>query len=288
MVLLVLLLFNGLVLFEVEVLVLSFFKPVTNPALWACGALAFGMVCGLAFLFHSPLGQWFLRLTAGARAPIEREEQYLNPVIEQVQAAIQVSHGLLPLALQIRVTDDPTPDAFAIGRNTLVVSRALYETATEEELAGVIAHELGHLQAGDSNKLGIALGVSVITLSVAFVAGLVVSFASLVGKLSPKHEGGVFFLAASLLAMILSASFLVLVWVGNGVLKLAMLMVGRRQEYQADAFAVQAGFGAGLLSFLEKAKHFEWSSKQSLMVKLYATHPPVMLRIGEIEKQIKY
>lgn len=71
---------------------------------------------------------------------------------------------------------------------------------------------------------------------------------------------------------------------GNGVLRLAMLCVGRKQQYKADQFAVKAAFGTGLLSFLEKVKDFEWKSKKSFLQKLYYTHPPVMLRIGEIEK----
>lgn len=286
MALLALLLFNGVVLFYVAMTGVGFFKPVTPFDVFICGAVAFVVVCGLAFLFHSPFGQWFLRLTSGARKTIGREEQLLNPMIERVQVAVQATHGFAPLNLHVMVTDDPTPDAFAIGKNTLVLSRALYETANEDELAAVIAHELGHLHAGDSNKLGIALGVSVVTLTVAFLAGLAVSFASLVSKLSPKDEAGIFFQVFSWIVMIVSAFFLLFVWLGNGILKLAMLFVGRKQEYRADQFAVKAGFGAGLLSFLEKVKNLEWSPKQSLIAKLYATHPPVMLRVGEVEKAI--
>ena len=88
--------------------------------------------------------------------------------------------------------------------------------------------------------------------------------------------------------MAFSAFFLLFVWLGNGILKLTMLFVGRKQEYRADQLALKAGFSAGLLSFLEKVKNFEWSSKKGLLAKLYATHPPVMLRIGEVEKSIGY
>jgi len=285
MMLLLLMVFNGFILFYATVVGASFLKqPLTNFDLFACGTIAFFVVCGLAFLFHSPLGQWFLRFSSGARKMIERESQQLNPLIEQVQAAVQIKHGLAPLKLQVMVTDDPMPDAFAIGKNTMVVSRALYETATPDELAAVIAHELGHLHHGDSNKLGIALGVSTVTLVISFLASMVVTLASFVSKVSPKNEGGIFFHILSFIAMVFSAFFLLFVWLGNGILKLAMLFVGRKQEYRADQFAVHAGFGAGLLSFLEKVKNFEWASKQSFMAKLYATHPPVMLRIGELEK----
>jgi hypothetical protein len=74
----------------------------------------------------------------------------------------------------------------------------------------------------------------------------------------------------------------------TGRLKLAMLFLGHKQEYRVAEVAVQADLGAGLLSFLEKVKNFEWTPKQSLMGKLYATYPPAMLQIGETEKKIKF
>ncbi len=286
MALVVLLLFNGLVLYFVEVLMAGFFVRLDNTGLILCGLLDFAIVTGLAFLFYSPLGQWYLRFLSGARRAIDREVRLLQPVITQVQAAIQTRQGLQPLAVHLLVTDDPTPDAFAIGRNTLVVSRALYETANEQELAGVIAHELAHLHQGDSNQLGIALGVSFVTLTLAWLAGIVVAFLQgLSSALGGDKEGiGVFVSLFSLFFLVFAGFFLLFVWMGNGLLNLALLFIGRKQEYRADAFAVQAGFGAGLLSYLEKVKDLEWMSKSTLINKLYATHPPIMLRIGEIEK----
>jgi len=286
--LLLLLLFNGFILFYIAAIGVACFKPVVSHYdLFLCGAVAFVVVCGLAFLFDSFLGQWFLRLISGARPSIEREKRQLNPVIEWVQAEVEATQGFLPFKkLHVLVVDEPTPNAFAIGKNNLIVSRGLYEVATEDELAAVIAHELGHLHNGDSRRLGIALGVSTITLVITFVANAILAVASAVSALSSKSEGGVVFLLFSLIAMLFSGFFLLFVLAGNGVLKLAMLFVGRKQEYKADQFAVKAGFGLGLLSFLEKVKDFEWTSKKSFLAKLYHTHPPVMLRIGEIEKYL--
>ena len=46
------------------------------------------------------------------------------------------------------------------------------------------------------------------------------------------------------------------------------------------------GLGAGLASFLEKIKDLNMTGKQTIKNRLYATHPPVMLRIGKIEEYL--
>lgn len=66
-----------------------------------------------------------------------------------------------------------------------------------------------------------------------------------------------------------------------------MLFQGRKEEYKADKFAIQAGLGKGLVSFhLEKIKDLSMTGKQTIRNRMYATHPPVMLRIGKMEEYL--
>jgi hypothetical protein len=65
-----------------------------------------------------------------------------------------------------------------------------------------------HFHHEDSNKLWIALGVSVVTLAISFLASAIVSLASFVRKVSKKNESGVFFYVFSFTVMIFSAFFL--------------------------------------------------------------------------------
>ena len=289
MALLILLIFNGFITYLVTQVVVAIAGiAVTLNEQILCGILSLIMVSGLAFLLDSPLGQWFLRILSGARKPIEREYLRLDTVIYQVQQAVRDHCGFNFIKLNLMITDDPLPNAFAIGKDTLVISRALYETALDSELAGVIAHEMGHLHNGDSNKLGIALGVSVISIAIAWVAGLAAQGLQVVSNIArgTQHDVGTFVAIVAIFFNIVAWFFLLFVQMGNWVLKLAMLFVGRQQEYRADQFAIKAGFGAGLLSFLEKVKDLEWGSGTGLLSKLQATHPPVMSRIGEAEKVV--
>jgi heat shock protein HtpX len=97
------------------------------------------------------------------------------------------------------IVDDPLPNGFAIGKETLILSRTLYETANEDKLAAVIAHEFGHLHNGDSRRLGIAVGVSLISLTISAVAGVVLRLFGALYKGTGKTEGGI---ALVLLSMV--------------------------------------------------------------------------------------
>jgi heat shock protein HtpX len=291
MVLLLILLFNWLVMFIALEIVFNLAHDgvVTHYQLFVIGGVSFLIVVGLAFLFNSSAGQWFLRLLSGARKTIAREDAKLNPIIGQVQKAIEAKHGLKPLNVRVMVVDNPIPNAFAIGKCTLVVSMAMYETSTDAQIAGVMAHEFGHLHHGDSQKLSIALGVSVVSMTVAMLASAIATVIEAFSRLfsAAKGEAGLFMSIFGFIFSFMALFFVAFVYAGNGMLKFAMLFVGRKQEYKADKFAIQAGFGDGLLSFLDKLKDMEFEAPKNLFSRLYATHPPTMLRIGEVEKAMQ-
>ena len=282
---LLLLAFNWFVLFVLLYIGDSFYHPVMTPAL-ACqvAGVAFVGICALAFLFNSPAGQWVLRLLSGARYAIGREQAKIEPIIAQVQERISGQLGLPAIAVKLMVVDDPLPNAFAIGKGTLILSRTLYETANDDELAAVIAHEFGHLHNGDSHRLGIALGVSLVSLSIASISRIVLVFFKAFSKAGGKSDEGAALVIVSLIVAIPAAIFWVFVKMGNGVLRLINLFVGRKEEFAADKFAVKAGYGAGLISFLDKIKNMHFGKPTTILDRLYATHPAIMLRIGEIEK----
>ena len=86
------------------------------------------------------------------------------------------------------IVDASVPNAAAVGKNTLIIERSLYETCNDEELAGVIAHEMGHLHNGDSVRLRVALGVSTITLAISSTAVFLFSVVSIVSNLFSRGK----------------------------------------------------------------------------------------------------
>ncbi|MES2614470.1 MAG: M48 family metalloprotease, partial [Bdellovibrionota bacterium] len=210
MVLLLMLAFNWLVMFlSLDLVVSLAYDRVTNYQLFLLMGISFVIVVGLAFLFNSSIGQWILRMLSGARKTIPREDAKINPVIQQVQKAILERHGLSALDVHVMVVDNPIPNAFAIGKNTLVVSRAMYETASHEEFAGVIAHEFGHLHYGDSQKLGIALGVSIVSMTVALAASAIATVIEAMSRIcgATKSDAGAFMVLFGLIFTLMALFF---------------------------------------------------------------------------------
>lgn len=288
-ILMALLAFNSLILFWVSSIVAGLFFHIPGEyANFLLGGFSLLAVLGMAVLFNSSAGEWMLRLYSGARKTIPREDKKLNPIIERVQQAIEIKLSRKKIPVHLMVVDEPIPNAFAIGKSTIIVSRALYEKSTDEELAGVIAHEFGHLHNGDSNQLGIALGMSLVSMTISITAGF---FAMLIGGLSnlsgsTKSDSGAAIAIFGFFTLFFVMFFTFFVRAGNWILNLAMLFIGRKQEHKADQFAIKAGFGAGLLSFLETIKDMEFEKPKTLFSRIYATHPATMLRIGEVEKSL--
>jgi len=98
-------------------------------------------------------------LTVTRARPLE--DQTARNIAEEMAIAAGV-----PIP-ELYVVEDPVPNAFALGvrrtpeeRGTIVLTRGLLESLTRSELQAVIAHEVGHLRAGDARLMTTLLGLS--------------------------------------------------------------------------------------------------------------------------------
>ncbi|MDJ0836360.1 MAG: M48 family metallopeptidase [Acidobacteriota bacterium] len=73
---------------------------------------------------------------------------HLTPLYDHIEHSAHILD--LEMVPQLFVMNDPRPNAFAIGVDDpfVVVTTALLDTLDEAQIRGVIAHELGHIQAG--------------------------------------------------------------------------------------------------------------------------------------------
>jgi len=60
--------------------------------------------------------------------------------------------GLYAQKPELFVSDEPYPNAYALGTNTVIVTRGMLSLATEEELCAVAGHELGHIYHGTADS----------------------------------------------------------------------------------------------------------------------------------------
>ncbi|MGD0284205.1 MAG: zinc metalloprotease HtpX [Candidatus Saccharimonadales bacterium] len=216
-----------------------------------------------------------------------------NPVLWRIVENLTITDGL-PMP-KVYIINDPAPNAFATGRDpnhaSVCVTAGLLDIMNEDELQGVIAHELSHVKNYD-------IRVSMITFAlvavVAILADVVLRFTIFgVGGRQRNEEGqaGAILLLIGIVAAILAPIIATLI----------QLAVSRQREYLADATgALTTRYPEGLADALEKIKqsnsggvlrkqntataHFFFVNplRNHSITNLFSTHPPIDERIAKL------
>ena len=114
-------------------------------------SLIYGVSITLAL---SPVGEVFFRFLNNIREVQTREEkEYLLPIFEEVYQNAKEKSPRLNKNIKLYIDDSLTVNAFALGRNTIAVTRGAIATFSEDELKGILAHEFGHHVNGDTKAL---------------------------------------------------------------------------------------------------------------------------------------
>ena len=253
----------------------------------------------IAFVALSPLGEVVLR--SKAKCKRIKEDELLNrlePLFFEVRDAALHKHPEMMIHpnAALYITDDPEPNAFALGRKTVCVTTGLLEF-DDEEIKAVIGHELGHLSMHDTEMiLLITVGNFIITT----VANILILLTALfrifiaVGLMfAGKFEGkAAYNLGSAIMSLItiVFINFLMFIWTNIGVWM--VMKTSRNAEYEADAFSCDLGYTDGMLSFLGKLDSFEipyenlgfWERKTEVFSILSDSHPATRKRIERIMK----
>ncbi len=188
-----------------------------------------------------------------------------------------------------------TPNAFATGRSpkhaAVAVTSGLLEIMNEEELKGVLAHELSHVKNRDTLVMSIAAAIAGAISMLASWARWGLMMGGNRGRGERNNSGA----AVQLVAMIMIA---ILAPLAAMVIQLA---ISRTREYGADATGARiTGNPQGLASALEKldravhAHPLEGANpatahlfivnplRADVFTKLFSTHPPVEERVRRL------
>ena len=212
--------------------------------------------------------------------PVTREQlPRVYSVVERITQKIGLS---MP---KIYVIPTESPNAFATGRNpahaSVAVTHGILGLLNDEELEGVLAHELGHVNNRD-------ILISSIAATIAGAITYVARFGFFFGGMGDRDDrrGG----AGSLLMLILAPIAAVLI----------QLAVSRSREYQADATGAHfTGNPYALASALAKLDAYSrrvpmaaTPSTAHLFIiqpllgmnfgSLFSTHPPIAKRIERL------
>jgi heat shock protein HtpX len=241
-----------------------------------------GMTFALVIAIAINGGAYFfsdkIALKSSGAIPVSREQSpRLYAVMERL-----CSKANLPVP-KLFMIPQAAPNAFATGRNpshaSVAVTQGLMELMNDDELEGVIAHELSHVRNYD-----------ILTSSIAATLAGAITWAARMGMFTggrgDRNRGGGL---AALLAVFLAP-------LGALVLQMG---ISRQREYQADASGVQmVGHANGLISALEKLGAYNQRipmdispstsalcivqplTARELFSSLFSTHPPLSDRIA--------
>jgi len=249
-------------------------------------ALAFAIVMNAVSYFFSDK----IALMSSRAQPVSREElPRLYAVMERLAAKSN-----LPVP-KLYVIPEAAPNAFATGRSprhaSVAVTEGLLQLMNDEELEGVIAHELSHVRNYDILTSSIAATIAGAIAYLAHMAQWGMIFGGYGGRDDDRERGGGF----GALLMILLAPFAAL---------LLQLFLSRTREYAADETGARlVGQPYGLISALEKLGAYNQripttalapTTSALCIVKplfggqvlssLFSTHPPLEDRIAALRE----
>jgi heat shock protein HtpX len=243
-------------------------------------ALAFAVAMNFVSYFYSDK----IALKMYRAQPVTREE------LPRAYAAVERLTQKIGIPMpKIYVIPDDSPNAFATGRNpqhaSVAVTQGILNLLNDEELEGVLAHELGHVNNRD-------ILISSVAATVAGAISMLASmgrFAMIFGGMGNRDEdrgGGIGALFMLILAPIAAS--------------LIQLAVSRSREYQADATGAHfTGNPYALASALSKLDAYSrrlplqaTPSTAHLFIiqpflgmnfgSLFSTHPPIAKRIERL------
>lgn len=232
-----------------------------------------------------------IALWSTGAVPLKKEE---NPYVYRIVENLAMTAGLPTPA--VYVIRDAAPNAFATGRDpqhaSIAVTTGLVELLENEELEGVIAHELSHIGNFDTRFLmlvGVLVG-AVMILSDLFLRSMWFGGA---GRSRDNRGGGGILALVGLVLLILSPI----------IAQLIKLAVSRKREFLADASAsLLTRYPEGLARALEKIAAYDrpmakasnatahlfinnpFGKKSGGITGLFSTHPPIAERIAALRQ----
>jgi heat shock protein HtpX len=225
--------------------------------------------------------------TTGAKQ-INKEQ---NPYVFRMVENLSITAGI-PTP-KVYIINDSAPNAFATGRDpqhaSIALSTGIIELLENEELEGVIAHELSHIKNYDIRLMMIVI---VLVGIIALLSDFFLRMTLFGGTKRDNKNSNVIFLIIGLVLIVLSPL----------IAKIIQLAISRKREYLADASgSLLTRYPEGLANALQKISQYSrpmnkannatahlfiaspFFGKKHLLSKFFSTHPPIEDRIKKLK-----
>ena len=260
------------------------------------GSVYGGMFVGaclaiIGIIYSLTAGAALVLRVSGAEPADPVQYQQIHDLVE----SLAIGDGIPKPA--VYVINDPSPNAFATGvspnKAAITYTTGILQMMNREELEGVTGHEMSHIKNHDIRLLLVVttmIGMAALLASILWRS----AFFSGMSRDRDNQIGAVLVMVGALLAVI-----------GFVVGPLIRLALSRRRESLADASGVELTRNPqGLLSALKKLQQNDVPFKkmnhataamciddplqhhESVIHRLYDTHPPIEERIAVLEKMV--
>ena len=227
---------------------------------------------------------------AGARE-IQKKD---NPRLYRIVENLAITTGL-PTP-KVYIVDDPAPNAFATGRDpehaAVAATTGLLDIMDDQELEGVMAHEMAHVKNYDIRVTTLVFGLVVVVGLLADFLARMAFFGGMRRNNGANPLMGILGILAMILAPLLAASI--------------QAAISRQREYLADATgALTTRHPEGLARALQKLGEYSKPLKRQqasmahlwmadpmqpgVIDRMFQTHPPIPDRIKRLlENQARF
>ena len=244
-------------------------------------SLIWGMVGSvISLLMSKQIAKWTMKLQV-IKAPHGPQENFIFDVVQRLAN----QHGIK--TPELAVYNDPTPNAFATGASKnsslVAVSVGLLQQMNNDEIEGVIAHEMAHIVNGDMVTMTLVQGVmNAFVIFFSRIAAYAVQTA--MGRDGEQIGGLVYYVVAFAFQILFGM-----------LASLVVFGFSRHREYAADRGSAQMVGKAKMIAALKRLQQMQGTKKtnkafatmqisgsKSGMMELFRTHPPLEKRIAAL------
>ncbi|KGM98701.1 hypothetical protein Z969_10940, partial [Clostridium novyi A str. 4570] len=193
----------------------------------------------------SPIGEWVLRLQTGCKK-IKRKEfvNRLEPLFNEVYAKAKKLNPSIPDGVQLFMSNDQEPNAFATGRKTICLTKG-FLNYPDDQIKATFAHELGHLAHKDTDLiLFITIGNFIVT-AMFVLYRIVINVLGIIFGLVSRGIGSIIY------NIFIDFVLVAMMWIWTKIGTLLVMHSSRQNEYLADEFAFNCGYGDSLAAVLD-------------------------------------
>lgn len=218
---------------------------------------------------------------------------YESQLMATVQSLAQKANIGMP---EVGIYDSPEPNAFATGWNKnkalVAVSTGLLQNMSQQELNGVLGHEISHVANGDMVTMSLLQGV-LNTFVIFFARIAAFAVAQFLQKDEEGNSGGISMMTYWVVSIVFEILFGILA-------STVVLAFSRWREFRADAGSARLVNKSSMIAALRRLQqltniapednrapalaNFKISDRKSRFGRLFSSHPPLEERIAALEK----